>query len=84
MEKLALSKAEFNVRKHDALREINEAQEEIDKMEGKWIVLNRDSHYSYRDYGACADRMVRYCESIPCILLLSGCSSLHDNDDKNG
>ena len=70
MEKLALSKAEFNVRKHDALREINEAQEEIDKMEGKWIVLNRDSHYSYRDYGACADRMDGIAKVFPVFFFL--------------
>ena len=70
MEKLALSKAEFNVRKHDALREINEAQEEIDKMEGKWIVLDRDSHYSYRDYGACADRMDGIAKVFPVFFFL--------------
>ena len=70
IEKLALSKAEFNVRKHDALREINEAQEEIDKMEGKWIVLDRDSHYSYRDYGACADRMDGIAKVFPVFFFL--------------
>ena len=70
IEKLALSKAEFNVRKHDALKEINEAQEEIDKMRGKWIVLDRDSHYSYRDYGACADRMDGIAKVFPVFFFL--------------
>lgn len=50
--KSTLEKAE-----KENLRKIEEAQEELDSLEKKWIVLDRNQHYSYRDYGACADRM---------------------------
>ena len=39
-------------------------------MEGKWIVLDRDSHYSYRDYGACADRMDGIAKVFPVFFFL--------------
>lgn len=70
IEQLTLSKAEFNIQKHDALRELSDAQLEIDKMEGKWIVLDRNSHYSYRDYGACADRMDGIAKVFPIFFFL--------------
>ena len=70
IEQLTLSKAEFNTQKHDALRELSDAQLEIDKMEGKWIVLDRNSHYSYRDYGACADRMDGIAKVFPVFFFL--------------
>lgn len=70
IEQLTLSKAEFNIQKHDALRELSDAQLEIDKMEGKWIVLDRNSHYSYRDYGACADRMDGIAKAFPVFFFL--------------
>lgn len=70
IEQLTLSKAEFNIQKHDALRELSDAQLEIDKMEGKWIVLDRNSHYSYRDYGACADRMNGIAKVFPVFFFL--------------
>lgn len=70
IEQLTLSKAEFNIQKHDALRELSDAQLEIDKMEGKWIVLDRNSHYSYRDYGACADRMDGISKVFPVFFFL--------------
>lgn len=70
IEQLTLSKAEFNIQKHDALRELSDAQSEIDKMEGKWIVLDRNSHYSYRDYGACADRMDGIAKVFPVFFFL--------------
>ena len=70
IEHLTLSKAEFNIQKHDALRELSDAQLEIDKMEGKWIVLDRNSHYSYRDYGACADRMDGIAKVFPVFFFL--------------
>lgn len=70
IEQLTLSKAEFNIQKHDALREFSDAQLEIDKMEGKWIVLDRNSHYSYRDYGACADRMDGIAKVFPVFFFL--------------
>lgn len=70
IEQLTLSKAEFNIQKHDALRELSDAQLEIDKTEGKWIVLDRNSHYSYRDYGACADRMDGIAKVFPVFFFL--------------
>lgn len=70
IEQLTLSKAEFNIQKHNALRELSDAQLEIDKMEGKWIVLDRNSHYSYRDYGACADRMDGIAKVFPVFFFL--------------
>lgn len=70
IEQLTLSKAEFNIQKHDALRELSDAQLEINKMEGKWIVLDRNSHYSYRDYGACADRMDGIAKVFPVFFFL--------------
>ena len=70
IEQLTLSKAEFNIQKHDALRELSDAQLEIDKMEGKWIVLDRNSHYSYLDYGACADRMDGIAKVFPVFFFL--------------
>lgn len=70
IEQLTLSKAEFNIQKHDALRQLSDAQLEIDKMEGKWIVLDRNSHYSYRDYGACADRMDGIAKVFPVFFFL--------------
>ena len=70
IEQLTLSKAEFNIQKHDALRELSDAQLEIDKMEGKWIVLDRNSHYSYRDYGACADRLDGIAKVFPVFFFL--------------
>lgn len=70
IEQLTLSKAEFNIQKHDALRELSDAQLEIDKMEGKWIVLDRNSHYSYCDYGACADRMDGIAKVFPVFFFL--------------
>lgn len=70
IEQLTLSKAEFNIQKHDALRELSDAQLEIDKMEGKWIVLDRNSHYSYRDYGTCADRMDGIAKVFPVFFFL--------------
>lgn len=39
-------------------------------MRGKWIVLDRDSHYSYRDYGACADRMDGIAKVFPVFFFL--------------
>lgn len=41
-----------------ALKEIEEGEKDLEKIEkGKWYVLDRDSHYSYVDYGGAADRI---------------------------
>ena len=36
---------------------IIQSQKNLDTLKKEWIVLDRNSQYSYRDYGACADRM---------------------------
>ncbi len=48
---------EFEKQSRDAHEQLAKAREKIDVMGAKWIVLDRDSHYSYRDYQACAERM---------------------------
>lgn len=65
-----LSKAEFNVQKQNTLSSFDDAQMQIDALKGKWIVLNRNSHYSYRDYGACADRMDGIAKVFPVFFFL--------------
>lgn len=42
----------------EAREELVKAQNEIDQIEdGKWYILDRESHYSYMDYKGAADRM---------------------------
>ncbi len=53
-----------------AKEQINEGQKKIDDLDGKWIVLDRDSLYSYRDYGACADRMDGIASVFPVFFFL--------------
>ena len=48
---------EFEKQSREAHSQLAKAREKIDVMGAKWIVLDRDSHYSYRDYQACAERM---------------------------
>lgn len=48
---------EFNDRKDQADSQIADAEKQLDDLEGRWIILDRNSHYSYRDYQSCADRM---------------------------
>lgn len=69
-QKFNLSKAEFNVQKQNTLFSLDNAQAQIDALKGKWIVLNRNSHYSYRDYGACADRMDGIAKVFPVFFFL--------------
>lgn len=69
-ETLELSKAKFNTQKQDTLNQLDHAQTQINQMHGKWIVLNRNSHYSYRDYGACADRMDGIAKVFPVFFFL--------------
>lgn len=67
---LELSKAEFNIQKQNTLNQLDNAQTQINQTHGKWIVLNRNSHYSYRDYGACADRMDGIAKVFPVFFFL--------------
>ncbi|MGM9947167.1 FtsX-like permease family protein [Floccifex sp.] len=63
-------KKELEETKEKYEKEIQEAQEKIDSIEGEWIVLDRNSHYSYRDYGACADRMDGIAKVFPVFFFL--------------
>lgn len=53
-----------------ARQKIDDGQKKIDELEGEWIVLDRDSLYSYRDYGACADRMDGIASVFPVFFFL--------------
>ncbi len=53
-----------------AKKEIEDAQNQIDDLKGEWIVLDRDSLYSYRDYEACADRMDGIASVFPVFFFL--------------
>lgn len=49
--------AEFERQKLQAESDIKKAREKIEEMGATWHILDRQSHYSYRDYESCADRM---------------------------
>ena len=55
--KLDEGQKEYDSKKADGQKKIDEAQKKIDGLNGEWIILDRNSHYSYRDYQSCADRM---------------------------
>lgn len=58
--------------------ELRDAEEELEKAEsdilsfedGEWFVLDRNSHYSYVDYGGAADRMGAVAELFPVFFFL--------------
>lgn len=71
----AKAELDTNEKKRDeelakAKQEIDKAQKQIDDLKGEWIVLDRDSLYSYRDYGACADRMDGIASVFPVFFFL--------------
>lgn len=68
--KLNSSIIEYNEQKENVDNQFSEAQEKIDSLIGKWIVLDRNSHYSYRDYEACADRMDGIAKVFPVFFFL--------------
>lgn len=55
----------LEIKEKDGEAQLQEAKEKLDKSEEdikametpQWYVLDRNSHYSYRDYGSAADRM---------------------------
>lgn len=51
-------------------RQLKDAQTQIDDLNGEWIVLDRDSHYSYRDYQSAAERMEGIAEVFPVFFFL--------------
>jgi len=48
-----------DIREEILTQEIEKAQNEalVNSSDWQWFVLDRNSHYSYRDYGQCADQM---------------------------
>lgn len=61
---------EYEQKKKEGEEQIDQAQEKIDVIDGKWIVLDRMSHYSARDYQACADRMDGIASVFPVFFFL--------------
>ena len=70
LSELEQSQNQLNTEKTENQQKIDDAQSEIDKLEAKWITLDRNSHYSYRDYGACADRMDGIAQVFPVFFFL--------------
>lgn len=65
------AKLEVEEELKEAWEEILKAQEEIgDIPEGKWYVLDRNSHYSYVDYGGAADRIDALSKVFPLFFAL--------------
>lgn len=62
--------ATYEKQKQDAADRFAEAREMIQTLEPKWIVLDRNSHYSYRDYESCADRMDGIASVFPAFFFL--------------
>lgn len=55
----------------DAMEELEKAESDILEIdEGEWFVLDRESHYSYMDYGSAADRMSAISEVFPLFFFL--------------
>ncbi len=61
---------QLNANKKKYKKEIQDAQQTIDELNGEWYVLDRNSHYSYRDYGACAERMDGIAKVFPVFFFL--------------
>lgn len=55
----------------DAMEDLEKAEADILEIEdGEWYVLDRESHYSYMDYGSAADRMGAISEVFPLFFFL--------------
>jgi putative ABC transport system permease protein len=61
---------ELDEKSADGQKEIDDAKKELDDLDPKWVVLDRNSHYSYRDYGATADRMDGIASVFPVFFFL--------------
>lgn len=68
---LALNKAEGEAKLEDAREELVLAKNKIEQIEqGKWYILDRQSHYSYMDYKGAADRMAAIAKVFPVFFFL--------------
>lgn len=63
---------EYTQKKEEGESKLDEAQQQVDALSknAKWIVLDRMSHYSARDYEACADRMDGIASVFPVFFFL--------------
>lgn len=69
---------ELDRQKQEGKEKLLDAQEQIIKAEkdiaaiaeAQWYILDRNSHYSYRDYGAAADRMDNIAQVFPLFFFL--------------
>ncbi len=64
------NQAKLDQEKKSAEQKIADGQKKIDDLKGEWVVLDRDSFYSYRDYEACADRMDGIASVFPVFFFL--------------
>lgn len=70
LEEYNRQKAQFDSKKKEAEEKIADARKQISDLKPEWYVLDRDSHYSYRDYQACADRMDGIASVFPVFFFL--------------
>lgn len=61
---------DYSTQQNEAQKKIDDARKEIQDLEVKWIVLDRNSHYSYKDYEACAERMDGIASVFPVFFFL--------------
>lgn len=61
---------DFEAQKASARAQLAKADQTIQDLSPEWIVLDRKSHYSYRDYEACADRMDGIASVFPVFFFL--------------
>lgn len=70
-EEIAKQEKDGYAKLQEAKEELDRAEEDIHKMETpSWYVLDRNSHYSYMDYGSAADRMSAIAKIFPVFFFL--------------
>lgn len=62
--------AELEKKEAEGRELLDENQKKLDELEGEWVVLDRNSLYSYRDYQSCADRMDGIAQVFPVFFFL--------------
>lgn len=67
---LAENEEKIEKEQQKGLKEIEKNEKNLNSLDAKWIVLDRNSHYSYRDYEACADRMDGIASVFPVFFFL--------------
>lgn len=64
------NKKDFDKQSAEAAERFDDARKQLTGNEPEWIVLDRNSHYSYRDYESCADRMDGIASVFPVFFFL--------------